>query len=481
MFTATLPKLRLVALTPIVAAPGPTDSSYFFDLSPDFAVNVTVCGVLDAVTEASKLALVVPEATVTDAGTVTAVELLARLTADPLLSAAVFRLTVQTSVPDPVMEPWVHDSPLTIATPSPDRPTLLARPSDEVLVSFNSPLEFPAAVGSNCRARFAVSPGFKVIGNVAPEAANPVPDSVAAFTVTAEVPVDDKVTACVAEALTSTLPKSTLLALTVRIAVTAFNCSEKLSASEPTFAVKIAVCDVDTAATVAVKLVLVAPAATATVAGTTTALLLLLRSTVTPPVPAAALRPTEHVSDVEPVAEPLVQLSELNEGVAAAARPVPERPTTSSPPVDASLEIVSWPVCAPAALGLNWIWNAKVEPGLTLTGNPLWLVAEKEDPETVICEISTGDEPWFDTEMLVLADWPTGTEPNATDAVEALSVPVAEAAFEEECLLIDDTQPESPITPSMTVAKTARRLTVCCTSAQKEGHSAFQENTKVTI
>ncbi|MGA3035041.1 MAG: hypothetical protein ABSD70_17275 [Terracidiphilus sp.] len=150
VFTATLPNGKLVALIPIVATPGPTVNSYFFDRFPDFAINVTVCDVLGVATEASKLALVVPDATVTDAGTVTAVELLDRLTADPLLSAAVFRLTVHTSVPAPVIDPSLHVSPLTTATPWPDRPTFLTSPSDEVFANCNWPFEVPAPAGSNC-------------------------------------------------------------------------------------------------------------------------------------------------------------------------------------------------------------------------------------------------------------------------------------------------------------------------------------------
>ena len=190
-------------------------------------------------------------------------------------------------------------------------------------------------------------------GNVAPEAANPVPDRLTAFTVTAAVPVDVMVSVCAADSLTSTCPKSTSLALTVKTEATAFNRSEKLSALLPTFAVRIAVCDAVTAETVAVKLALVAPAGTATVAGTTTALLLLLKSTVRPPVPAAVPRFTEHDSDVEPVAELLAQLSELNVAPVTADAPVPDRPTVSELPEEALLVIVNCPLAAPAALGLN--------------------------------------------------------------------------------------------------------------------------------
>lgn len=302
---------------------------------------------------ASKLALFTPEVTVTDAGTVTAVLLLDRVTADPLLSAGVFSVTVQTSAPDPVIDPSAHVSSLMIATPCPDRVILRIRPSEEVFANANSPVDAPAAEGSNWRLTVAVSPGFRVRGNVAPEAAKPAPLSVAALTVTGAVPVDDRVTACVAEALTSTSPKSKLPALTLRTEVTAFNCSANVSALLPTFAVRIAVCVDVTGETTAVKLAPVAPAGTATVEGTTTAPSLLLKSTVTPLAPAAALRLTEHESEIEPVADPLAQLSELRVAVVATAAPVPVRLTTIELPEDALLVMVNWPVAAPVAFGSN--------------------------------------------------------------------------------------------------------------------------------
>jgi hypothetical protein len=55
-----------------------------------------------------KLALVVLAATVTDAGTVTEASLLARFTANPPLGAAAVSVTVQASVPVPVIEPLAH-------------------------------------------------------------------------------------------------------------------------------------------------------------------------------------------------------------------------------------------------------------------------------------------------------------------------------------------------------------------------------------
>jgi len=65
-----------------------------------------------------------------------------------------------------------------------------------------------------------------------------------------------------------------------------------------------------TVVAVAVKLALVAPAATVTVAGKVTAELLLDRLTVKPPLGAAALNPTVQLSVPAPVIDPLEQLNE---------------------------------------------------------------------------------------------------------------------------------------------------------------------------
>jgi hypothetical protein len=69
-----------------------------------------------------------------------------------------------------------------------------------------------------------------------------------------------------------------------------------------------------TAEIVAVKLVLVAPAATVTEAGTTTAVSLLDTLTTWPPLPAAAFSVTVQLSVPAPVIDPLVQLNPLSTG-----------------------------------------------------------------------------------------------------------------------------------------------------------------------
>ena len=71
---------------------------------------------------AAKLAFFAPAATVTAAGTDTALLLLARVTANPLLGAAAVRVTVQLSLPAPSMEELEQLIPEREAGPDPDPP-----------------------------------------------------------------------------------------------------------------------------------------------------------------------------------------------------------------------------------------------------------------------------------------------------------------------------------------------------------------------
>ncbi len=107
-------------------------------------------------TVAVKVAVVEPAATATVVGTVTAELLLARLTAKPPVAAAAFRVTVQLSVPAPVIEPLAQLSPLSTGTPVPLRPTMVEEPPEELLVNVSEPEAAPAVAGSNCTVSVAV-------------------------------------------------------------------------------------------------------------------------------------------------------------------------------------------------------------------------------------------------------------------------------------------------------------------------------------
>jgi len=156
VFTFTLPKDKLDELTLSVGTPALSVRAKVFDTLPALAVRVAVCAVLTEETVAVKVAVVDPAATVTEAGTLTFESLLARLTANPPVAAAAFSVTVQLSVPAPVIEPLVQLSPLSTGTPVPLRLTAVEVPPEELLVRVSEPEMAPAVVGSNCTVSVAV-------------------------------------------------------------------------------------------------------------------------------------------------------------------------------------------------------------------------------------------------------------------------------------------------------------------------------------
>jgi hypothetical protein len=91
-----------------------------------------------------------------------------------------------------------------------------------------------------------------------------------------------------------------------------------------------------TVETVAVKLALLAPAATVTEAGTVTAALLLARFTVKPPLAAAVFNETEQASAPAPVMDEFVQARFVSTGT-----PVPLRAIAALLLADELLAIVN--------------------------------------------------------------------------------------------------------------------------------------------
>jgi hypothetical protein len=136
VFTVTLPNGRLAALTVNVGTAAFSCSAKLLETLPALAVRVTACAVVTDDTVAVNPALVALAGTTTVAGNVTAALLLARATLKPPLPAAAVNVTVQASLPDPVIDALLQDSALSAAgtaVPVPVRLITAVPLVDEVL------------------------------------------------------------------------------------------------------------------------------------------------------------------------------------------------------------------------------------------------------------------------------------------------------------------------------------------------------------
>jgi hypothetical protein len=370
VFNVTLPNARLAGLIVNVAAAAFNCRAKVLETLPALAVSVTACAVVTDDTVAVNPALVAFAATVTEAGTVTAALLLARLTVKPPLPAAALSVTVQLSLPAPVIDAVLQERALNTPAPAPPVPVRLITAValvDELLWIVSCPVAAPMVVGSNCTFTVTDWVGFKVTGNVAPDIVKPVPVRAAELMVTGDVPVEVNVTGSVVGVFNVTLPNARLAGLIVNVAAAAFNCRAKVLETLPALAVSVTACAVVTDDTVAVNPALVAFAATVTEAGTVTAALLLARLTVKPPAPAAALSDTVQLSLPAPVIDALLQERALN--TPAPAPPVPVKLITAVALVDELLWIVTCPVAAPEVVGSNCTFSVTVWVGFRVTGN----------------------------------------------------------------------------------------------------------------
>lgn len=192
---------------------------------------------VDAV--AVKLAVVAPEAIVTDAGTLTALVLLARLTVVAVV-AADDSDTVHASVVAPVSDPLVQEIELRVAGACPV-PLRLIVADAALLLIVTDPVNAPAVDGSKLMVSVAAWPEFRVTGKLIPESLNPVPATDAPLTVSAAVPEEVSVTVFVMVVFSAAVPKATLVALEVSVGVEAFRVRAKVFATPPAVAVRVAV------------------------------------------------------------------------------------------------------------------------------------------------------------------------------------------------------------------------------------------------
>lgn len=197
VFRLTLPKAIVVEATVRPGVPGATCRAKVFVPPPAVAVRVAVCVVVTVETVAVNAALVDPADTVTEAGTVTALLLLVSVTASPPDAAADVRLTVQASVPAPVIELLVQETAFSVPLvdcPVPLRLITAVPLVEELLVIVSEPLAAPAVVGSKVTVNVTFCPGVRVTGKLAPETLNPAPVTAAALMVTEAVPEEVSVT-----------------------------------------------------------------------------------------------------------------------------------------------------------------------------------------------------------------------------------------------------------------------------------------------
>ena len=185
---------------------------------PAEAVRVAFWAVVTEDTEAVKVALLEPEGTVIDAGTATALSLLARATIRPPLPAPADRLTVQVSLPAPVKD--LVAQARVLSTPAATWPVPLrvtvAVPGEALSLKVMVPFAVPVVVGVKVTASATVWPGFSVVGKLRPDTLNPVPDTAMELTVRGAEPDEVRVTVCAVDVvLMVMLPKLMLPELSV--------------------------------------------------------------------------------------------------------------------------------------------------------------------------------------------------------------------------------------------------------------------------
>jgi 4-hydroxy-3-methylbut-2-en-1-yl diphosphate synthase IspG/GcpE len=220
VFSATLPNATLVVLLLNTAAAAFNCTAKVLETLLALAESVTDSVVETDATVAANVALVALAATVTVAGTVTAELLLNRLTLVALVAAAL-SVTVQVSLPDPVMEELPQARELKAAVvldpPVPLNAITAVGLVEELLTRVSCPVTAPAVVGSNSKVPLTDCPGFNVTGSEAPVILKPAPVRLAELTVTGCPPVDVTVIVCEAVVFNATLPNATLAVLTDRI------------------------------------------------------------------------------------------------------------------------------------------------------------------------------------------------------------------------------------------------------------------------
>jgi hypothetical protein len=237
VFTVTLPKLRLVALTVncgfvaavpvplrVTAVVPPVDELLLIVIWP-LAEPVAVgrnctCSVTAwvgfSVTGRLPLTIVKPAPVIAAEFTVTG-DVPIEVNVNDFV-AEEFTVTLPK-----LNEVALNDNCGVVAAPVPLRDTVVVLPLTELLLIVRLPAADPVAVGANFTCSVRVWLGLNVAGRVPPTREKPVPETDAELTVTGAVPDDISVNDCVPEEFTVTLPKlnEPALALICGVAATA--------------------------------------------------------------------------------------------------------------------------------------------------------------------------------------------------------------------------------------------------------------------
>jgi hypothetical protein len=155
------------------AGAGPSWSANVFEVELSLAVRVAVCDVLTADTLAVNEAEVAPDAMVTEEGTVTAVLLLPRVTANPPLGAPDDNVRVQASDPVVVMDEFAQVRPASVAVagfvadaPLPCSLIVAAAVVEVPATRLSSAVESVLFFGLKCTLKLRTPPGARFTGRV---------------------------------------------------------------------------------------------------------------------------------------------------------------------------------------------------------------------------------------------------------------------------------------------------------------------------
>jgi hypothetical protein len=268
VLSVTLPNPSEVALIFKAAVAAFNCNEVVRELFWVFAVSVTDWALLTKAALAVNLAVAAVAGTVIELGTLTALLLLARLTIRPPVGAEPDKVTLHASASDPVIDVLAQDTALMVGgrvVPAPLKATVTVGALLEIV---NCPVMAPALLGLNWMVPITDCPGFNVYGRLAPRIENPAPEIEAEEIVIAVVPTAVSVTEFVTAVPTATFPKDMLPGPTLSVPGPTWSWTLNETEAPLAVALSVATWAVVIGFISAVKLAVVAPAATVMVEGT---------------------------------------------------------------------------------------------------------------------------------------------------------------------------------------------------------------------